>query len=304
MIVVTGAGGFIGSNLIKKLNAQRFYNIIAVDRFDREHKKKYLNECRCTELIERDDLFRWIDDNAEELEFIFHLGARTNTLETDSALLNLLNTEYSKQVWKKCVEYQIPLIYASSAATYGDGSLGFSDDHALIPKLKPLNAYAQSKHEFDLWALEQRQKPFYWAGLKFFNVYGPNEAHKGRMASMVYQIEREIEVHGRVQLFKSTDPSVQDGEQKRDFTQVSTVCETLLWLMHHRNNSGIYNVGTGHPRSFNDIAIEIFKRLNKPVNIEYFEMPDHLKSKYQKFTQASIKKITSLGLPMEVINSI
>ena len=229
------------------------------------------------------------------------MGARTNTLEMDEGLLRKLNTEYTKDVWNKCIEYQIPLIYASSAATYGDGSNGFSDDESMLHMLKPLNPYARSKHEFDLWALSQKTKPFFWAGLKFFNVYGPNESHKGPMASMVYQIERQIELHSRVRLFKSTDPGIQDGDQKRDFTPVSMICNAMIWLMHHRKNSGIYNIGTGESKSFNQIAVEAFRKLKKPINVDYFEIPEKLKVSYQNFTQADIKKITSIGMPMEVL---
>ncbi len=303
MIAVTGAGGFIGSTLIEKLNAHRFINLIAVDSFDKPHKSENLWGRQIREKVGREALFDWIDTNADEVEFIFHLGARTNTQETDAKLLSELNTEYSKKLWQKCCDFQIPMIYASSAATYGDGEHGFSDDHAVVPKLKPLNAYAQSKHNFDLWALQQKKKPLFWAGLKFFNVYGAQEAHKGAMASMAYQMRKQIEETATVRLFKSNDATIPDGDQRRDFIPVESVCEIMIWSMHHRKNSGIYNVGTGRACSFNEIATRLFAHYQKPKKIEYIEMPGSLSHSYQNFTQADVKKISSIGLPMELMTS-
>lgn len=296
MIIVTGAAGFIGSNLILKLNQHGFHHIVAVDKFDNPDKNSNLSKAKVLATIDRDSFIGWARENADAIEFIFHLGARTDTLEQDLTLLRVLNTDYSKRLWQLCATAQIPLIYASSAATYGDGSFGFSDDKDLLPKLKPLNAYAQSKHEFDLWAIAQENQPFYWSGLKFFNVYGPNEGHKGRMASIVHQAFMQIEATGKVRLFKSYHPDYADGEQKRDFIHVDEVTDTLIKLMHHRKNSGIYNLGTGKARSFNEMVRQVFESLNKPLSIEYIDMPEHLKDAYQYFTEAGMTQfLTNLS---------
>ena len=243
MIVITGAAGFIGCNLIRALNKLNYNHLIAVDKFDNELKNSNLEGTKLLATIDRDAFTPWAKENAEAIEFIFHLGARTDTTEMDLKLLRRLNTEYSKTIWKLCVEEQIPLIYASSAATYGNGELGFSDDEALIPQLQPLNPYAVSKQEFDLWALAEEKKPFFWAGLKFFNVYGPYEQHKGKMASMIHQCYLQIQETGKVKLFKSYRDSIAHGEQKRDFVHVSDVVNILIKLMHHRKQSGT-NSGT------------------------------------------------------------
>lgn len=303
MIVVTGAGGFIGSKLIQKLNEHRFFNLIAVDSFDKLHKHSNLLGSQIHEKVDRELLFEWINNHSDEVEFIFHLGAKTNTQETDIRVLEKFNTAYSQQIWDTCIKHQIPLIYASSAATYGDGSLGFEDDESKLSLLGPLNAYAKSKHEFDLWATSQVKKPFFWAGLKFFNVYGTQEEHKGAMASMVFQMKKQIEETGTVRLFKSNAPNIPDGEQSRDFISVEAVCEVMIWFMHHRKNSGIYNVGTGKALSFNKIAARLFEHYQQPIKIEYFGMPEKLGKSYQNFTQAEIKKISSIGFPMELIIS-
>ena len=218
MIIVTGAAGFIASNLIKKLNSEGFNHIIAVDKFDNPEKNKNLEDLKIQEKVERDVFFDWLSkQDAKKVEFIFHLGARTDTTEFDIALLTELNTDYSKKIWEKCIEMQIPLVYASSAATYGLGELGYNDDESKIPELKPLNPYGISKNEFDKWALQQEKKPFYWAGLKFFNVYGPREYHKGRMASVILHAYKQISETGKMKLFRSHNPEFKDGEQMRDF---------------------------------------------------------------------------------------
>lgn len=295
MIVVTGAAGFIGSHLISKLNSKNFNNIIAVDKFLDEEKNRNLDGLKLT-TIDRDAFFAWLDANFEEVEFIIHLGARTDTTETDEKLLQNLNTNYSKKIWERCCNHQIPLIYASSAATYGDGRNGFDDDEKKLGLLKPLNAYARSKHEFDLWAVKQEQKPFFWAGLKFFNVYGPeNEHHKGKMASMVYQAYEQISKNGQLKLFKSYHPAYKDGEQKRDFISVKDVVDIIYWLIHHRKNSGIYNIGTGKAQSFLDMGREVFKALGTEENIEFIDMPESIQDKYQYFTEAKMGKLRGIG---------
>ncbi|MAE81967.1 MAG: ADP-glyceromanno-heptose 6-epimerase [Flammeovirgaceae bacterium] len=291
MIVITGAAGFIGCNLIRKLNELNYNHLIVVDKFDNELKNSNLEGTKLLASIDRDVFIPWARENTEAIEFIFHLGARTDTTEMDLELLRKLNTEYSKSIWKLCVDEQIPLIYASSAATYGSGELGFSDDESLIPQLKPLNPYAVSKQEFDLWALAEEKKPFFWAGLKFFNVYGPYEQHKGKMASMIHQCYLQIQETGKVKLFKSYRDSIAHGEQKRDFVHVSDVVNILIKLMHHRKQSGIYNLGTGKAKSFNEMVNQVFISLNLEAEIEYIDMPEEIRDKYQYFTQAEMGKL-------------
>ncbi|MEQ8240650.1 MAG: ADP-glyceromanno-heptose 6-epimerase, partial [Cyclobacteriaceae bacterium] len=285
MIVVTGANGFIGSWMVEKLNSQGFYNLVVVDDFHRKPNHNYLTALRYSESIDLHNLESWLIGNQEEVEFIIHLGAITDTTETDLSLLKEYNTDYSKMIWNICSKSQIPLIYASSAATYGAGEHGFSDDHSIIPKLNPLNAYAWSKHNFDLWALEQSSQPYYWAGLKFFNVYGPErEEHKGNMASMFYQIEKQIKEVGTVKLFKSNHPDYAHGEQRRDFIHVSEVVEKISNLMLGRINNGIFNLGTGKSRSFNEMVKEVSIQLNLKTTIEYIDLPKELSHNYQYFT--------------------
>lgn len=296
MIVVTGAAGFIGSNLIEKLNDEGFNDIIAVDKFDNEAKNKNLEGLKIKEKVERSVFFEWLDQNHTETEFIFHIGARTDTTEFDWEILKNLNLDYSKQVWERCVSYQIPLVYASSAATYGLGDLGYSDeDNDLSYQLQPLNPYGVSKNEFDKWALEQEKKPFFWAGLKFFNVYGPKEYHKGRMASVIWHAYNQINKTGEMKLFRSHNPAYRDGEQMRDFVYVKNVVEVCYFLMHHRKNSGIYNLGSGKARTFKDLVTAVFNNLSKPVNITYIDTPEDIRDKYQYFTEAKMDKLKSIG---------
>jgi len=196
MIIVTGAAGFIGSCLIQRLNELNFNYIIAVDDFSFEQKNKNLDNKKIKSRIERTEFMSWLDSNYQEVEFIFHIGARTDTTEFNKAIFDELNVNYSKDIWNRCVAYQIPLVYASSAATYGLGEIGYDDNEATIPQLKPLNPYGDSKNDFDIWALAQENKPFFWAGLKFFNVYGPNEYHKGRMASAILNVPIRLSLGG------------------------------------------------------------------------------------------------------------
>lgn len=295
MIVVTGAAGFIGSNLVHRLNADHFNAIIAVDDFSAEAKSKNWEGAKVQELVHRDRFMEWLDKNHALVEFIFHIGARTDTAEFDTDLLNRLNTDYTKEIWRRCVKYQLPLVYASSAATYGLGEHGYDDDESKIPLLKPLNPYGQSKQDFDVWALAQREKPFFWVGLKFFNVYGPGESHKGRMASVIWHAYNQIQRTGKMKLFKSHHPDFKDGEQMRDFVFVKDVVEVCLFFMHHRKNSGIYNLGSGKARTFNDLAKAVFHALNKPVDIEYIDTPIDIRDKYQYFTEAKMGKVGSAG---------
>ncbi len=249
MIVVTGAAGFIGSALVGELLRQGWQDIVAVDDFSRADKAPNLEGKKLTAKVERSEFFDWLEENQERVQFIFHLGARTDTTEFDRTIFDELNVQYSKDMWRACVEYGIPLVYASSAATYGGGELGYSDmDRALSQQLKPLNPYGESKNDFDIWALEQEKKPYFWAGLKFFNVYGPNEYHKGRMASVVFHAFNQIQDKGSMKLFRSHNPDYKDGEQLRDFVYVKDVCNVCLFLLEHRKNSGLYNLGRAAAR--------------------------------------------------------
>ena len=295
MIVVTGAAGFIGSCLVKKLNAGNFNAIIAVDKFDQPIKNKNLEGAKIQEKVDRDLFMKWLDKNFELVEFIFHIGARTDTAEMDVALFDRLNTQYTKDIWTKCIQYQIPVVYASSAATYGLGEMGYDDDEATIPELKPLNPYGQSKQDFDVWALAQHEKPFFWAGLKFFNVYGPNEYHKGRMASVIWHAYNQISKTDSMKLFRSHDPNYKDGEQMRDFVYVKDVVDVCYFLMHHRKNSGIYNLGSGKARTFLDLTKSVFKALTKKEAIDFIDTPIDIRDKYQYFTEANMTRLKSIG---------
>lgn len=295
MIVVTGAAGFISSCLISGLNDDNFNEIIAVDDFSDERKAENLAGKKIREKVDRELFFDWLDKNHEHVEFIFHLGARTDTTEFDVNIFNKLNLNYSKEVWNRCVKYQIPLVYASSAATYGLGEYGYVDDEELSYKLKPLNPYGESKNDFDKWAIQQEQKPFYWAGLKFFNVYGPNEYHKGRMASVVFHAFNQIKASGEMKLFRSHHSDFKDGEQLRDFVYVKDVVDVCLFLMHHRKNSGIYNLGSGQARTFIDLVSATFKALNVEKIIKFIDTPQDIRDKYQYFTEAKMEKLRQIG---------
>ncbi|GAA0892967.1 ADP-glyceromanno-heptose 6-epimerase [Fulvivirga kasyanovii] len=295
MIVVTGAVGFIGSQLIEKLNNENFNNVIAVDKFDNPIKNSNIEGLKILEKVDREVFQQWLDVNYEEVEFIFHIGAKTDTTLFDEELLNRLNTQYTKDLWLRCVKYQIPVVYASSAATYGLGEHGYEDDEKQIPNLKPLNPYGQSKQDFDIWALEQPEKPFYWAGLKFFNVYGPNEYHKGRMASVVWHAYNQIKDTGAMKLFRSHNAQYKDGEQMRDFVYVKDVVDVCYWLMHHRKDSGIYNLGSGKARTFLDLTKAVFKAMGKEENISFIDTPEDIRDKYQYFTEANMSKLRGIG---------
>lgn len=295
MIVITGAAGFIASNLHRRLNDEKFYDIIIVDDFN--HKEKELNykNKRFTDQVDRKSFFNWLDKNHKMVQFVFHIGARTDTTESDKKIFDELNLDYSKLVWKKCAEYGLPLVYASSAATYGSGEFGYTDDHSVIPKLIPLNKYGESKNDFDKWALEQTDKPYFWIGLKFFNVYGPNEYHKGRMSSVIYAAYKQIKKTGIMKLFRSHNPEFIDGEQKRDFIYIDDVVNVMYFFLHNRKNNGIYNLGTGNARTFNDLLAAIFKAMALPEKIEYIDTPQDIRDNYQYFTEADMNKLKSAG---------
>jgi len=295
MIIVTGAAGFIGSCLVKKLNREGYNDLILVDDFSNVEKNKNLSLKTFRKKVERDEFFNWLSVHHNRIDFIFHLGARTDTTEFDKTIFDTLNLNYSKKIWQSCTYYQIPLVYASSAATYGLGELGYDDNHEIIPHLKPLNPYGDSKNEFDKWVLLQTKKPPFWAGLKFFNVYGPNEYHKGRMASVIMHAYNQIKEKGYMNLFRSHRPDFKDGMQLRDFVYVKDVVKVCLFMMSKNTVDGIYNLGTGKARTFYDLALSIFKAMNLEPRIEFIDTPADIRDKYQYFTEANMNKLKSVG---------
>lgn len=295
MIIVTGAAGFIGSCLISKLNHEGYTDIIAVDDFSKVEKSGNLEGKIIKDKIDRKSFFNWFIKNSDEIGFVFHIGARTDTTEFNVEVFNELNLGYSKNLFILCTQYNIPLVYASSAATYGLGEYGYEDDHSIVEKLKPLNAYGDSKNDFDKWVLDQFETPPFWAGMKFFNVYGPNEYHKARMASVIFHAHRQIIENGSVKLFKSHKPEFKDGEQLRDFVYVKDVINVLVFMMKHKPTSGLYNLGTGKARSFNDLVKATFNSLKQPIKIDYIDTPIDIRDKYQYFTEANMQKLVNAG---------
>ncbi|MBK7093817.1 MAG: ADP-glyceromanno-heptose 6-epimerase [Saprospiraceae bacterium] len=297
-VIVTGAAGFISSGLITYLNEKYpNTNIIAVDKFNIEKKMKNLERKVISRFIDRDELFNPREFDFSAVDLIIHLGARTDTAEINVEIFNKLNLSYSKNIWQKCVEHKIPLIYASSAATYGDGKLGFSDNESLIPNLKPLNPYGDSKNEFDKWTLSQNEKPPLWTGLKFFNVFGPNEYHKGRMASVVFHAFNQIMKEGTLKLFRSHNPDYSDGGQMRDFIYVKDIFKVIDHIYSNKDSfqSGIYNLGTGKARTFLDLAMSVFYALDKKPDISFIDTPEDIRDKYQYFTKAEMDKLRIQG---------
>ena len=295
MIILTGAAGFIGSCVLSALNHKGIDQIILVDNILNNEKRLNIADKKHLGWMHRDGFISWVQYNYQNIKAVIHLGARTDTTETDVELFNRLNLNYTKDIWRFCTQHQIPLIYASSAATYGNGEQGYSDRHDLIAQLKPLNAYGQSKQDFDVWALQQSQSPPYWYGLKFFNVYGPNEYHKQRMASVVLHAYKQIAATGSTRLFRSHRPDFKDGEQLRDFIYVKDIAEICFFLLRKQPQSGIYNVGTGKARSFLDLANNVFHALQLPPTIEFIDTPADIRDKYQYYTQADIHKLINAG---------
>lgn len=306
VIIVTGAAGFIGSQMVRFLNEKGYHRLWLVDDFGAEEKRINWENTRYEKVIERYHLFDWLSENPANIEMVIHLGARTDTTEFNYAIHEELNVQYSKDVWQFCTANAIPLIYASSAATYGAGELGYDDNHVIVDKLQPLNPYGVSKNEFDKWALHQaadpETQPPFWAGLKFFNVYGPNEYHKGRMASVIWHAFNQIKKDGVVKLFKSHKEGYKDGEQLRDFIYVKDVTSVIGWMMTSMLEgqwspalNGLYNLGTGKARSFTDLVRATFSGMDLPANIVFIDMPEDIRDKYQYFTEANMQKLKTAG---------
>lgn len=298
MIVITGSAGFIGSCLVGKLNEEGVENILLVDDFSVPAKTLNWKHKQFLAALPRMGAFETgLAGLASEISFVIHLGARTDTAETDTGIFETLNTGYSQSVWNFCTAHSIPLIYASSAATYGAGENGYSDDHALVNQLRPLNPYGQSKQDFDCWVLAQAATPPFWAGLKFFNVYGPNEYHKKRMASVVFHAFHQVQSTGMLRLFRSHKPGVADGMQMRDFIYVKEVVKVILWMMEHELPSGLYNVGSGKSNAFIDLGSAVFNALGKTPDIEFIDIPEDIRETYQYFTEADMQKLIKAGYP-------
>lgn len=299
MIVVTGAAGFIGSIVLAELNKKGNNDLILVDDFSKQNKERNYIDAKYNELIDRDYYFDWFENNHDNVEFVIHLGARTDTTEFDWSVFEKLNVSFTQKMFGLCAEYNIPLIYASSAATYGNGELAYDDNHEVVEKLQPLNPYGRSKNEVDKWILRQEKQPPFWAGLKFFNVYGPNEYHKGRMASVIFHSFNQITETGKVKLFRSHRPDFNDGEQLRDFIYVKDIANVIIWMIDEWQKkdiqSGLYNLGTGKARSFYDLAANTFKAMGREVNIEFIDIPEDIRDKYQYFTEANMNKLRAAG---------
>ena len=295
MIIVTGAAGFIGSVLVGKLNSLNKSNLILVDDFSNDEKNKNLYNKQFIQQIERTEFIEWFIKNTESVTEFYHIGARTDTTESNVEVFNELNLNYTKDLWHICADNSIPFIYASSAATYGLGEIGFKDNHDIVDDLVPLNLYGESKNNFDKWALKQKSCPTFWAGFKFFNVYGPNEFHKSRMASVIFHAVNQISTTNGMKLFKSHNPKYKDGEQLRDFVYVKDVVEVLTFMMDSKKQSGIYNLGSGKARTFNDLVSATCSAMKIQCKISYIATPIDIRDKYQYFTEADMQKLKTVG---------
>ncbi|MEM9823516.1 MAG: ADP-glyceromanno-heptose 6-epimerase [Bacteroidota bacterium] len=290
----------MGSCLVKQLNDKSpGLRLMVVDDFYKDYKEPNLDGKAIREWVHRDIFLEIFQKMAPQVDFVFHLGARTDTTSQDQAIFTQLNLHYSQAIWKQCATHHIPLVYASSAATYGNGQLGYEDNHDIVAQLQPLNLYGVSKNDFDQWALQQEEAPPFWAGLKFFNVYGPNELHKKRMASVILHAFHQIKTTGRVKLFKSHRKTIRDGEQKRDFVYVKDVVDVCHFLFRQQGQSGLYNVGTGQARTFLDLANSVFHAMEKTPEIEFIDTPKDIRKNYQYFTQANISKLREAGYKNE-----
>ncbi|MDO9171643.1 MAG: ADP-glyceromanno-heptose 6-epimerase [bacterium] len=295
-IIVTGGAGFIGANVVRGLNARGIDDIVVVDRLRDGAKWRNLLGLRVEDVVDKDDFRLDVREGAlaADIDAVIHLGACSSTTESDADYLLDNNYRYTRELCEWCLEEGIRFVYASSAATYGDGALGYSDEDRSTPDLAPLNMYGLSKHLFDLWALRRGHLDRI-AGLKFFNVYGPHEDHKGDMRSVVHKAHGQILADGRVRLFKSYRPEFPDGGQVRDFLDVRDAVAVVLWLLDNPAVNGLFNCGTGEARSWNDLATAVFAALGREPRLDYIEMPDHLRGKYQYHTQADLAKLRRAG---------
>lgn len=295
MIIITGAAGFIGSVVAGGFQVAGKRDLVLVDDFSQLRKSRNWEARGALQRVDREGLEEWLQGLSDPPEALVHLGARTDTAEKDWSIFQKLNLDYSKMIWKYCAANNVPLVYASSAATYGGGEQGFEDDHAGLSQLKPLNPYGESKHQFDLWALSQEKAPPFWAGLKFFNVYGPNEYHKGRMASVIFHAFQQIEQSGGMKLFRSHREGIADGEQQRDFIYVMDIVRVIQWLLAERPSSGLYNLGSGKARTFLDLVRATFRAMGLPENISFIDTPADIRDTYQYFTEADMGKLKAAG---------
>lgn len=294
-IAITGAAGFIASCLASSFLKAGFNNILLIDDFTIQEKDQNTTQFGQELKIDRNAFIANID--SYDLDYIIHLGARTDTTEMDASIHKKLNLDYSIQIWEHCVAHNIPLIYASSAATYGAGEHGYSDEHTIVDSLKPLNPYGESKQQFDQFVLKQTNTPPNWYGLKFFNVFGPNEYHKGRMASVIFHAYNQINETASMKLFRSHNPDYKDGEQMRDFVYVKDVIAVIHWLMNGKAQNGIYNLGSGKARTFLDLVKSVFSSLDMEENISFIDTPEDIRDKYQYYTEADMSKLIAQGYP-------
>lgn len=301
MIIVTGGAGFIGSNLVQALEARGARDIVVCDILGHDDKWKNIAKRELADIIPPEDLSAFLGDHAKDIETIFHMGAVSATTERDADLIVRSNIRLSLDLWNWCAAAETPLIYASSAATYGDGDRGFGDDDSIdgLADLRPMNAYGWSKHAFDRRVArivaENGPRPPHWAGLKFFNVYGPNEYHKGGQISVALKNFREISQDDKAVLFRSHNPDYPDGGQKRDFVWVGDCVDVALWLSETPNVSGIFNVGTGAARTFEDLATAVFRAMDKEPVIEFVDTPEAIRDRYQYFTEADMSRLRAAG---------
>ena len=307
MIILTGGGGMIGSMIAWHLNTQMsFDDFVIVDDLINEQQENNFNKRKFIEYIAKDDLEKYLNDK-KNVSAVIHMGAISATTESNFNRLLQSNIRFSQALWHWCAENKVPFIYASSAATYGDGSVGYDDNESELDKLSPLNAYGYSKHFFDRWVQLELSKnqptPPQWCGLKFFNVYGPNEYHKGRMASVVFHSFNQFKETNQIKLFKSEHPSYADGMQVRDFIYVKDAVKIIIFFLNNNNFSGLYNAGTGNAETFKALAEAVLiNTKGQPNDIKYIEMPNDLKGKYQYYTQATMSKVNSIGFNDNFMN--